>query len=104
MALGMGVSEAKARIPYAEFIEWIAMNSIDPWTLDRGDLQAGIVAATVANSNPYRKGPAAKPSDFMPKWGERFKRQSGRHMAAIFAAFAGVHNRITGKNNGDKSR
>jgi hypothetical protein len=32
----------------------------DPW------LQTGVLAAVVANANPYRKGPSARPADFMP--------------------------------------
>lgn len=56
------VAELQARMSSREFAEWLADYRIDPWDeLARGDLQAALVAQTVANSmrdsekhpNPY---------------------------------------------------
>lgn len=40
-----------------------------PWGEMRADLQAGIVAATVANVNRKADSRAFAPSDFMPRFG-----------------------------------
>mgnify|MGYP003335481330 CR=1 FL=1 len=48
----------------AEFAEWQAMYSIEPWGDRRGDIQAALVSQQVHNSVP-RKGPPAKLNDFM---------------------------------------
>lgn len=55
-----------------EIAEWIAFYSIEPFGSVRGDLQAGIVASTVANVNrdPAKRSEPFSPLDFMPKWDE----------------------------------
>jgi len=50
----------------AELLHWLVYHEIDPWTEDRADLRAGIVAAVVASANSKR---TFKPSDFMPEFG-----------------------------------
>lgn len=67
----MPVSELLARTSSLELSEWMAYEHITG-PLDsrlRGDIAAGIVAATVANSNGAKK--RAKPSDFIPTWFKR---------------------------------
>ncbi|MBA9002007.1 hypothetical protein HNR21_000889 [Actinomadura cellulosilytica] len=49
---------------------------------DRADLQAGIVAATVANANRGKGGRRAVPRDFIPKW-DRKPQQSWQEQLAI---------------------
>ena len=46
----------------------MAFDSIDPIGMDRGDMQAGIIASTVANSAGAKNisGQQFKYSDFMP--------------------------------------
>ena len=51
----------------AEFAEWQAMYSIEPWGDRRGDIQAALVSQQVHNSVP-RKGPPAKLADFLLKF------------------------------------
>lgn len=53
----------------------MAYFAIAPWGEMRSDLRAGIVAATVANSNPFRKGRNARVDEFMP-----FMESHGREM------------------------
>lgn len=49
-----------------EFKYWMAYYAIDPWGEERDDIRSAIVAATVSNSNPYRKGRNARVDDFLP--------------------------------------
>jgi hypothetical protein len=62
--------EMLARMGCDEYAYWLAMAELDPFGGDRGDFQAAIVAATVANSNPYRDKNARpiSPADFLPAW------------------------------------
>jgi hypothetical protein len=51
----------------AELQDWIALQERDPFTSDRADLRAGIIAAVIANVNSSRR--TFRPSDFMPEFG-----------------------------------
>lgn len=65
----MPVRELLARATSRELAEWMAYERLTG-PLDerlRGDVQAAIVAATVANT-ARTKGHAAKPRDFLPEW------------------------------------
>ena len=89
----MSVAECQQRISSAEFAEWMAFAQVDgPWWSERGDLQAGIVAATVANVH-VRKGKRLAPKDFMPFQDTRpVRRQSMDEMRAIMSAFTLAQN------------
>lgn len=56
----------------AELTEWAAFYEMEPFGPERGDLQAGIVAATVANVNrdPKKQKKPYNAQDFMPKFGD----------------------------------
>lgn len=65
----MPVRELLARTSGRELAEWMAFERLTG-PLDgrlRGDVQAAIVAATVANSQ-RAKGAALKPAEFLPGW------------------------------------
>lgn len=69
----MPVRELLARTSSRELTEWQAYEKITG-PLDarlRGDISAGIIASTVANSAGSKK--KLKPSDFMPTWFKRRK-------------------------------
>ena len=85
-----------------EYAEWLAYAEIEPIGVDRSDLQAGVIAATVANTHrdveqtpePY------KPADFIHEFwplddetGEEELRQSWQEQLALVealnAAFGG---------------
>lgn len=51
-----------------ELATWHELYRQDPWTEGRADLRAGIIACVVAGSHGVRD---AKPSDYMPTFGER---------------------------------
>lgn len=89
--MGCGFGEARARVDTHEFIEWIAFNEIDPWTPDRDDARSGIIAATVANAAPFRKGRGYKATDFMPNFGKN-RRQSDEDIAQRIGLFFQVYN------------
>jgi hypothetical protein len=63
----MTVGELMARMGAGELVEWMAYYSIEPWGAERDNLHAGIIAATVANSNRDPKKKALKADDFMLK-------------------------------------
>lgn len=58
--------ELLARIDSRELAEWFAYNQGDPIGAIRGDLQAGIVASTVANCHRAKNAKPFEPGDFMP--------------------------------------
>lgn len=68
----MSVREAQERIDSREFAEWMAFAQIEgPFWDQRGDYQAAIIAATVANALSGRRGKRYKPEDFLPRWKPR---------------------------------
>ena len=69
--MGRTVRELLHSMDAAELQEWVAYYELDPWTDDRADLRAGIVAATVANANST-KG-KFRPRDFMVEYGRRHR-------------------------------
>ena len=78
--MGRTVRELLDDLDAAELQEWLAYYALDPWTEDRADLRAGVVAAVVANVNSKRG--RFKPSDFMPRYGPPRKR-SGSELRGI---------------------
>lgn len=68
----MTVGELLARISSRELSEWAAFERVEgPLGGTRGDVQAAVVAATVANANRPKNKSAAKVTDFLPDWGQR---------------------------------
>ena len=55
-----------ARIDSKELSEWMAYYELEPFGHVRTDLNAGIIAATIANVNRGKQGQAYRPADFMP--------------------------------------
>jgi hypothetical protein len=66
----MTVAELLACISSRELSEWRAYARLNPFGEERGDLQAGIVAATVANTarDPKRRPRPFRARDFMPEF------------------------------------
>ncbi|MDS1269690.1 DUF4035 domain-containing protein [Lipingzhangella sp. LS1_29] len=68
----MTVGELLGRISSRELSEWMAYERVTgPLGPERADLHAAIVASTVANANRGKRGRAAKPADFIPRWDRR---------------------------------
>ena len=69
--MGRTVRELLDSLDVAELQEWVAFYELDPWTEDRADLRAGIVASTVANCHST-KG-KFRPRDFMVDYEKRHR-------------------------------
>lgn len=83
----MTVGELLGRIGSRELTEWMAYYALEPFGAERGDLQAGIVAATVANVNRDKKKQREPftPQDFMPDWEKSARKREGRSMEELLA-------------------
>ena len=87
----MTVREMLAKIDSLELAEWMAFYGLSPFGDERQDLQAGIVACTIANANSS-KGRAFQPIDFMP-YAEEKTCQTADDMKTILQKIA--------RNDGD---
>jgi len=65
------VAELQEQISSAHFAELLAEERIEPRGGRRGDLQMGIMTATMANCHRSKKSDPFKPADFMPRFGEK---------------------------------
>lgn len=92
----MSVARAQREISSAEFTEWIAFYKREPWGEERADLRAGIVASTVANAAPFRKGRAYTPSEFMPFAKSHAHRQSQEEIAMRLEIWKARYNQAMG--------
>lgn len=72
--LGMPVAEAQQRLSSAEFVDWCAFYSLEPWGYDIGNWRMGVLGATVANYSGNVKK-ALKPSDFFPQRPKKLSRK-----------------------------
>lgn len=81
----MTVSEMTHRMSAAEFEEWRAYDRIEPFGPERGDLRAGIVAATVANVNRGKGQKPFSPTDFMPDFRPAQQRAAAKLKSALKA-------------------
>lgn len=94
----MTVRRLLADTTSAELVEWMVYYQMEPFGPERADLQAGIVAATVANVNrdvKKQKKPYSA-QDFMPKFtggaggkAEKSPEELRRKWEAVVAAFSG---------------
>ena len=83
----MTVRELLARIDSKELSEWMAYYELNPFGTVRDDLQAGIIASTIANVNRGKNDKSFTPSDFMPYMDK--PEQSEGDMQAVLDALAG---------------
>ena len=66
LSLGSTVEELQARMSSAEFGEWLAFYTIEPFGPSMDDVRMGTVASTIANFNRGPNTKPFKPSDFAP--------------------------------------
>ena len=83
----MTVREMLARFDSKELSEWMAYYELNPFGTVRDDLQAGIIASTIANVNRGKSDKSFTPSDFMPYMDK--PEQSEGDMQAVMDALAG---------------
>lgn len=63
--MGRTVAELTETLSAQEFAMWCAFDRIEPIGALRGDVQAGVIASTVANVNRGKNTRAYTPADFM---------------------------------------
>jgi hypothetical protein len=98
--LGMSVRRCQQEISSAEFGEWIAFYSIEPFGDRYADLRAGVVASTVANVNRGKDTPPFSPLSLIP-WAQEPKDDTPPPAEAVAAMF-GV-NLTEAKASGQKT-
>lgn len=86
-----------------ELSEWIAYSELEPFSEDRADLRAGIIASTVANTAYARPKDPTAPKDFMPDFtGDRAEREAeeaeAKHIDAMRQGFEALRVRMGGKH------
>jgi hypothetical protein len=67
----MSVRQCQQAVDSAEFVGWQAYALLEPFGEERGDLRAGIVAATIANVNRGKNTRPYRPREFMPTFRPR---------------------------------
>ncbi|KGD19971.1 hypothetical protein DR60_4353 [Burkholderia pseudomallei] len=89
--LGMSVRRTQAEISSAEFGEWIAYFSIEPFGERIADLRAGTIASVIANVNRTPNTPPLLPSQFMPWIAPTKAVEKARSAEDIAASVFGVN-------------
>ena len=89
---GCTLGEAQARCDSHEFALWMAEETIEPSGELRADWRMAQLCAVIVNSNPYRKGRAAKPSEFMPRWGKQYERPDPLALERLAKSFVAASN------------
>ena len=59
-----------AEMDSRELTEWMAYDVVEPFGDGRGDVQAGVVASTIANIHRAKSARPYRPTDFVPRFGE----------------------------------
>jgi hypothetical protein len=62
---GRTITEWQQAMTHAEFVDWCAFYSLEPWGYEIDNWRTGVQAATVANAAGRKK--PRKPSDFYPR-------------------------------------
>jgi hypothetical protein len=83
--MGRTVAELRAQMSSAEFTDWCAYYSLEPWGYEAENWRMGMVAATVANAAGRKK--PLKPSDFLPRSPLR-QRQTPEQMRKVLHGMA----------------
>jgi hypothetical protein len=90
-------------MPIPDFYECMKFDEIEPFGERRGDIQAGMIAATVATFAGKESKKAASPIDFMPLrdvWDQArvASRPDAELLHQQFLAFKGSYDRFREKN------
>lgn len=90
----MTVRELLSRIDTAELVEWMAFYELEPFGYFRRDLEAALIAQTIANVNKGKGKQPFKLTDFLLKFkaDEDERKQSVSEMKSILLAIAKAQN------------
>ncbi|WP_083390751.1 phage tail assembly protein T [Parafrankia soli] len=99
----MTVGELLARIDSAEISAWMAYEQVTgPLGPARGDYQAAVVSATVANAMAGKKSRRRKLADFLIDWDSRRPQSWEEQLAAVRQINRAMGGRdLTGGTHGD---
>lgn len=67
----MTVRSLLAEMDSRELTEWMAYDLVEPFGDGRGDVQAGVIASTIANVHRSKNARPYRPTDFVPRYGEQ---------------------------------
>lgn len=84
LALELGIWDVDGMLeamPARQLNRWLAYYSLEPFGAVRGDIQAGVIASTVANVHRGKTQTAFTPNDFLPNFKPKPK-QTGAQIAA----------------------
>jgi hypothetical protein len=94
------VCELLERVSSRELTEWQAYERVaGPLGPARADVQAAIVAATVANAN-RTKGQPATPADFIPTWDRKPEQSVEEQVQIAYALNAAFGGTVIGGDDG----
>ena len=83
LALGMPVAEAQRRVSSAEFVEWLAFQTIyGPLGPNRGDYHAAQLESSMVNIWRGKSQRAVGLGECLLQWGKK-KKQTAREMITI---------------------
>ena len=74
LSLGMTIQQLLLNMDSQELSSWIAYDSIQPVGELMDDFRTGLVCSVVANANKGSKGKSLAPSDFMPYYKDKKKK------------------------------
>ncbi len=91
----MSVREAMKKIDDEELKYWMAFNRTNPFSYERFDVLAGMIAMSIQQPH-LKEGATVKISDYIPDWGSKKEGMSGKQMENAFRSFAALHNKRLG--------
>ena len=98
----MTVAELQARMSSEEFVYWQAYASIEPFGDQRGDLQAAIIAQTIANRHRGPKEQQYQLKDFLPNFTPRRRLTTAEAQKEFFRSMTqAVGGQIISRRNGE---
>jgi len=96
--------QMKRVLTHRQIVEWKAACRVDPWTQERADYRAAIIAWTLACINTPKGKPRPKVSQFMAVQANKPRRQSVTEQAAVFSQFAAAHNAFQQQHRNKKGK
>ena len=92
----MTVGDLLSRLTYRELVKWQVYFSTQPFSEERADLRAGVIASTIANSRPRKRGSKdMKASDFVLKFEEEEKKQIKLSPVVLAGKLEALRHRLT---------
>lgn len=85
--MGRFIHEIEA-LPLDEFMRYVALNQVDPWTEYRGDLRSGLLSLVVNRS----AGGKGELKHFMPNFKPERRERDPEQLAMILKQWVGMHN------------